>query len=319
MKPSLRIIAIGSIFLLCGASVFGIISLKDKGISSGFWNMRQIATVVYADDDRGEENEDDDREERRIVNPLQTAVAPAANDISTTQTVNANTDSSTGIIASSSAPMEYTAPNGRKYTIHPLSTGAYIFERPDGSVSSQKFTSYQNTVDFIDKNNHQVEEVAVHTAPNGSVYTILNDLTTETYMFRRANGSVSNGYFATRDVIMAYIDKNNPLVPAKIAIVKKTIPTIKRAVTVLPKAIPVTIVKAPTASVAVNSAQTSSAAALAAQQKAQAAAAAQQAAMQKQAQAQAAAAALAAQQKAQAAAQAQAAAAQKVNTTTSAS
>lgn len=60
MKASLQIITIGSIFLLCGTSFFGIISMKDEGISSGFWNIRQLAiTTTYADDDRDDENDDD--------------------------------------------------------------------------------------------------------------------------------------------------------------------------------------------------------------------------------------------------------------------
>lgn len=61
MKKSLRVIAIGSIFLLCGASFFGIVSVNNDNISTGFWNIRQIAvTTTHADDDN-ERGDDDNR------------------------------------------------------------------------------------------------------------------------------------------------------------------------------------------------------------------------------------------------------------------
>lgn len=60
MKKTLQIITIGSIFLFCGASFFGILSVNNENIPSGFWNIRQIViTPTYADDD-----EDDDHHSR---------------------------------------------------------------------------------------------------------------------------------------------------------------------------------------------------------------------------------------------------------------
>lgn len=57
MKKSLRVIVIGSIFLLCGASFFGIVSVNNDNISTGFWNVRQLVTTTYAEDDEREGNE----------------------------------------------------------------------------------------------------------------------------------------------------------------------------------------------------------------------------------------------------------------------
>jgi len=81
------------------------------------------------------------------------------------------------------ASASHTTPNGKEYAIHQLSTGAYIFERPDGTISSQKFTNYQNAVNFIDKNNRGTQEIGAYIAPNGKRYTILNDTASQTYMF----------------------------------------------------------------------------------------------------------------------------------------
>lgn len=40
-------------------------------------------------------------------------------------------------------------------------------------------------------------------------------------MFRRTNGTFSTGYFANKEAIIAYIDKNNPAAPVKPVAVKK--------------------------------------------------------------------------------------------------
>ena len=68
MKKSLQIITIGSIFLLCGASFFGIVSVNNDNISTGFWNIRQLTVpTTYADDDRDDDNDnerDDDNDDR---------------------------------------------------------------------------------------------------------------------------------------------------------------------------------------------------------------------------------------------------------------
>lgn len=60
MKTSLKIVVIGSIFLLWGASFFGIVSLKEREVSSNFWTVQPLVMSVYADDDE----EGEDREER---------------------------------------------------------------------------------------------------------------------------------------------------------------------------------------------------------------------------------------------------------------
>lgn len=60
MKKSLQIITIGSIFLLCGASFFGIVSVNNDNISTGFWNVRQLTVpTTYADDERDDDNDDE--------------------------------------------------------------------------------------------------------------------------------------------------------------------------------------------------------------------------------------------------------------------
>lgn len=169
MKNSPRIIVIGSIFLLCGVSLFGIISLEGEGMLSGFWNMSQ-ATTTYA-------------------------------------------DNATGTLT------RHIAPNGKVYTIRQLSAGTYVFERADGTVSSRKFTSYQSAVNFIHDNNQRLQEAGTYTAPNGKKYTIVHNVTSQAYAFRRPDGSMSSGYFPTKQTLVSYITKNNsrvatPLVPS---------------------------------------------------------------------------------------------------------
>lgn len=236
---------------------------------------------------------------------------------------------------SSSTPTEHTAPNGKIYTISSLTTGAYIFERPDGTISSQKFTSYQSVIGFIDKNNQELQSEGTYTTPNGKIYTIINNATSDTYMFKRPDGSVSSREFTTKNALIAYIRQNNPIAtPVRSITVRQLTPTSARTISVQRSTTPaIQTMKTPTATVKRNvapvvttaakptapsaSTTTATQAAAAAKAKTQAAASAK-AATAAQAQASATAAAKAAAQQAAAKAAASAAAA-KVNTTTAAS
>ena len=68
------------------------------------------------------------------------------------------------------APVKYTTPNGKIYTIFTLSDTTYIFERPDGSGSSKKFTAYQDLVNFLDNNNQKNQLIGSHTAQIGRAH-----------------------------------------------------------------------------------------------------------------------------------------------------
>lgn len=57
MKQSIRIIVIGSVFLLCGVSFFGFISLDQNGVSSGFWNIHSLPKIHAEDDENENEHE----------------------------------------------------------------------------------------------------------------------------------------------------------------------------------------------------------------------------------------------------------------------
>jgi uncharacterized protein with FMN-binding domain len=220
-------------------------------------------------------------------------------------------------------PTPHTTPNGKSYTILPLTNGQFTFKRADGSVSSQQFASFQSVVDLIDKNNQNIQEVSLLTAPNGKQYTILNNLSTGAYMFKRPDGSITTRTFVSKDAVVAYIRDNNTPAPVVQAV------TVRRTVVPAVSRIPTSTVKTPTTTAIIKPATTpvspapvkpattsntaaTTAANVAAAAKAQAAANAAAAAK---AQASAAAAAKA---KAAAAA-AKAAAAPKVNTTTAAS
>lgn len=495
MKASLQIITIGSIFLLCGTSFFGIISMKDEGISSGFWNIRQLAiTTTYADDDRDDENDDrDDRDDENdrdddrddgndddnqytapvspapatttttnnttpststqtcttvydtvtnasgtatrvprqsctttptpVTAPVTTPVIPttpvivpttpvvtpttpliiptgsqfkdgtytgigkysfaggnvnysvsitiasgkitqasfvnftasgngkytrAQGDATLQRLIGATSttiDTVTGATGTSQAIQDavnnalsqaristtlpttttnqpaditptvntpstavtpntkkniptvavtsnsHTAPNGKKYAISSLSTGVYIFKRPDGSVSSQKFTSYQSVVDFIDKNNQKFQEEGTYVTPNGKKYTIILNATSNTYIFKRPDGSISGREFTTKNTLTTYLRQNNPIVtpvrsvtvtPVRSTTVQKSttpiIQTMKTKTPTKPTTPPATTVAKPAVSSATT---TAAAAAAAAAAKAKAQAAAQAAAQAK--------------------------------------
>jgi len=483
MKKTLRIITIGSIFLLCGTSFFGIVSVNNENISTEFWNIRQIAvTTTYADDDEDDderserrssyrENDDDDEDEDdddnrytptpvitptptptpaptpgtcttvydTVTNPsgttsqvprevcttptpaptpvvtptpapapvptpaptpvvtpnpaptqykdgiytgigkysfsggsinytvsititsgkisaasftnftaswngkytraqgdlilqkliggtsssidtvtgatgtsqaIQDAInnalsqARTSNNVSTTAPVPTSTPAPTAIVTNTTnntavtpvvlndIPTKSIAPNGKIYFIHTLTSGEFIFERADGSISSQKFATYQSAVNFININNPLLQETNTITAPNGKKYIIIYNATSGAYIFKRADGSISSKTFTDKNTLITYININNPVIKINtVAVqqVKKT-PTPKTRVTTATK---------PTQSITPTSSNTAAATA--------AAAAAAKVAADK------AAAAKAAQQAAAAAAAA------KVNTTTAAS
>ncbi|EKD29316.1 MAG: hypothetical protein ACD_78C00445G0003 [uncultured bacterium (gcode 4)] len=493
MKTSLQIITIGSIFLLCGTSFFGIISMKDEGISSGFWNIRQLAiTTTYADDDRDDDrderddndddrdddnddsndddsNDDDSNDDRDddnqytapvspapatttntspstsststqtcttvydtvtnasgtatrvprqsctttptpVVTPVTTPVVPttpvvtptipvvtptttpiiptgsqfrdgtytgigkysfaggnvnysvsitiasgkitqasfvnftasgngkytrAQGDATLQRLIGATSttiDTVTGATGTSQAIQDavnnalsqarisattptttinqpaditptvnapsttvipntkknvptvsvtsnsHTAPNGKKYAISSLSGGVYIFKRPDGSISSQKFTSYQSVVDFINKNNQKLQEEGTYVTPNGKKYTIIRNATSNTYIFKRSDGSISGREFTTKNALTTYLRQNNSIAtPARsvtITPVRSTTPiiqTMKTKTPTKPITPPATTIAKPAVSSATTT-TTTAAAAAAAKAKAQAAA-----------------------------------------------
>lgn len=87
MKTPLQIKNIGSIFLLCGVSFFGIISLKNKEIQSEFWNIQPGIPTVFAERDDEEEDEDDEKEDRRSSTPsAPIAITPTPTTPSTPST-----------------------------------------------------------------------------------------------------------------------------------------------------------------------------------------------------------------------------------------
>lgn len=73
-------------------------------VSSGFWNIRQLVTVVSADDGMEDSNEDEEEDgEGERVQEI-------------------------GM---------HTAPNGKRYAImYDANSPTYMFRRPDGSLSS---------------------------------------------------------------------------------------------------------------------------------------------------------------------------------------
>lgn len=179
----------------------------------------------------------------------------------------------------------HTAPNGKKYAISLLSTGVYIFNRPDGSVSSQKFTSYQSVVDFINKNNQKFQEEGTYVTPNGKKYTIIRNATSNTYIFKRSDGSISGREFTTKNALTTYLRQNNSIAtpvrsvtitPVRSVTVQQStapiIQTMKTRTPTKPTTLPTTTVAKPAVSSATTTATAAAAAAAAAKAKAQAAA-----------------------------------------------
>lgn len=150
------------------------------------------------------------------------------------------------VLSANDIPAKYTAPNGKVYIIHTLSTGAYIFERPDGSISSKKFATYQNVARFINENNQNLQSAGTYISPNGKKYMIINNTTSKTYLFQRPDGSISGRTFSTKNAVIAFLRENNPLLPIKYVATKRTVspavPTAKISTTT-PKIIPTVTVR----------------------------------------------------------------------------
>lgn len=228
---------------------------------------------------------------------------------------------------SSSAFIPVTAPNWKIYKIHQLSDKKYIYERIDWTISSTKFATYESVVWFINANNHKLEVNESFVAPNWKKYTIIKDITANTFTFKRPDGTIYSKSFATKTELGNFVIKNNtpPVIQVVKAPVKKTISTTivsqpKKVVTT--PVLTSTINKTPTKSTPVTPVVNNQAAIEAARLKALADAKASAALAASQAQAKAQAAAKAqAQAVATAAAQkaAQAAAKPVIDTTTKAS
>lgn len=199
----------------------------------------------------------------------------------------------------STIPTSYTAPNGKVYSIIALSTGSYIFERPDGTISSKKFATTQRLINYLDQNNPELQEEGGYIAPNGKQYAVIYNVTFDMYTFKRPDGSITSREFETKDALVAYLRENNPMVVAKPVVRTIAANTIKRTVvkssaplktatsTVVSK--PVTSTVSTTVSSSVNTQAAPQAKAIADRAAAQAAAKAQAAAAAKAAQAAAAA------------------------------
>ena len=111
MKRSLKIMVIGSIFLLYGTSFFGVISMKDEGITSSFWNVRQIVTTTHADDDRDDEkneshsNKESDEGHSEYSAPIVTQpTTPTSTSIPATSTTPAATKTCTTVYDTVTSP-----------------------------------------------------------------------------------------------------------------------------------------------------------------------------------------------------------------------
>ena len=175
----------------------------------------------------------------RAISP----VTPAVTTVVATPPVTPNTHKNIPTQKTSLTDLEsYITPNTKEYTLHRLATGKYIFERPDGIFSLQKFSTRQEVIDFLDAHN-QYQDVAAYTAPNGRTYMILKNPEAEKYTFRRADGSVSTRSFVSQREVSVFLRDNNPLVkPAVIktkkkplsAVVKKTSTPVSVAPVVAP-------------------------------------------------------------------------------------
>lgn len=188
----------------------------------------------------------------------------------------------------------YTAPNGKKYTIHFLSTGKYIFERPDGTFSSQKFDTREAIVSVIDANNQYKD--TTHLTVVGKEYTIVKNVTTGKFTFRRPNGSLSNQSFDTASSVSTYIRVNNrPIIQQTASTVQTVAPkVVAKRKAIVKRSVTVSTPKASTPA-PVAKTTTTNTASVAAAEKARAAAAAQSQAAAEAAAAKARAAAVAAQ------------------------
>lgn len=103
----------------------------------------------------------------------------------------------------------YTAPNGKKFIIIKNSETSFTFKNSIGVLSSSKFSNYQSVINYISTNNQKYKNLGVYTTPNGKKFTILQDLTNNTYIFKRPDGTLASISFKTRNEIASYLSKNN--------------------------------------------------------------------------------------------------------------
>ena len=133
-----------------------------------------------------------------------------------------------------------TAPNGKEYTvIYNATSGAYIFKRPDGSISSKTFTDSSALIAYINSNNPLLQETGIVTAPNGKEYTVIYNATSGAYIFKRPDGSISSKIFTDSSALIAYINSNNPVVNKSTVAVRQ----VKKTKTPTPKTSVATVAK----------------------------------------------------------------------------
>lgn len=132
------------------------------------------------------------------------------------------------ISAADFKPIQYVAPNGKKYVIHRVQSGStgypkYLFERADGTFSTKTFSSLNSVTDAIDLVN-SYDFVSSHVTPNGKSYSILRAAKGGKYRFERPDGTRSTVDFDTQASLSAFLDSNNPApVVAKKPIAKKVV------------------------------------------------------------------------------------------------